>query len=319
MIGYEDVKAAAGRVGGRVRPVAVAPARDGLWFALEFLQHTGTFKARGALNFTTAQREAGAMPRAGVVIASGGNAGLACAWAARAAGVPATVFVPENAPPVKVRRLRDLGAEVRPAGREYAEAAEAARRWAGESGALLSHAYAHPLVAAGAGTLMEEIRTALPAVDTVVVAVGGGGLFAGVAASAAEHGVRVVAAEPRGCRALHAAIAAGEVVDVPVASVAADSLGARRVSEDALGWALRGDVRSVLVDDGAITDARRRLWAEHRIAVEHGAATALAAVGSGAYRPADGERVCVVLCGANTDPSDLADPAAAAAAAARPD
>ncbi|WP_093840979.1 serine/threonine dehydratase [Streptomyces aidingensis] len=305
MIGYEDVKGAAGRVAGRVRTVAVAPARPGVWFALEFLQHTGTFKARGALNFTAAQLEAGEMPAAGVAIASGGNAGLACAWAARAAGVPATVFVPETAPPVKVRKLRGFQADVRLVGQEYAQAADEARRWSARSGALLSHAYAHPLIAAGAGTLMEEIHAALPQVDTVVVAVGGGGLFAGVAASAAEHGVRVVAVEPEGCRALNAAVRAGEVVDVPVASVAADSLGARRVSEDALGWALRGDVRPVLVSDEEIVAARRRLWAEHRIAVEHGAAAASAAIDAGVYVPAEGETVCVVLCGANTDPSDL--------------
>jgi threonine dehydratase len=305
-LGYDDVKAAAGRVGGRVRPVALAEAGERLWFALEFLQHTGSFKARGALNFTAARAEAGAVPEAGIAIASGGNAGLACAWAAREHGVAATVFVPENAPPVKVAALRALGAGVRQVGREYAEAAEACAVFVAESGALASHAYDHPLIAAGAGTLLEEIHAARPGVTTVVVAVGGGGLFAGVATAAAEHGVRVVAVEPEHCRTLNAGLAAGGPVDVPVDSVAADSLGARRASADAVRLAARPHVRSVLVPDEEIVAARRALWHEHRVAVEHGAATAFAALRSRAYTPDPGEEVCVVLCGANTNPADLA-------------
>ncbi|MFJ8695607.1 serine/threonine dehydratase [Streptomyces roseolilacinus] len=305
---YEDVTAAAGRVAGRVRPLAVAPGGDGrTWFALEFLQYTGTFKARGAINFIRAHQETGTLPEAGVTIASGGNAGLACAWAARAQGVRATVFLPENAPAVKVARLRAYDADVRLSGGEYAEALEACRAYAAESGALASHAYDHPLIAAGAGTLMEELRSRLPGLDTVVVSVGGGGLFAGVAASAHEHGVRVVAVEPEDCRALNAALAAGEVVDVPVASVAADALGARRVTPMALHAAQHYDVCSVLVPDGEIVRARQDLWDEHRVVVEHAAAAALA--GLRAYRPAEGERTAVVLCGANTDPGDLTRPA----------
>ncbi|WP_374986829.1 serine/threonine dehydratase [Streptomyces fradiae] len=307
-LAYRDVTAAAGRVAGHVRPLAVAPAEDdGTWFALEFLQHTGTFKARGAINFVRAHQEAGTLPDAGVTIASGGNAGLACAWAARAQGVRATVFLPETAPAVKVARLRGYGADVRLTGAEYAEALDACRAYAAGSGALASHAYDHPLIAAGAGTLMEELRERLPDLDTVVVSVGGGGLFAGVAASAHVHGVRVVAVEPQECRALNAALAAGEVVDVTVVSVAADALGARRVTPLALWAAQRYDVCSVLVPDEEIVRARRHLWDEHRIAVEHAAAAALA--GLRAYGPAAGERTAVVLCGANTDPGDLARPA----------
>ncbi|CAL9446302.1 threonine/serine dehydratase [Streptomyces sp. enrichment culture] len=305
---YEDVKAATERVEGRVRPLAVAPGDDArTWFALEYLQHTGSFKARGAINFIRSHQEAGTLPEAGVTIASGGNAGLACAWAARAQGVRATVFLPESAPPVKVARLRGYGADVRLSGLEYADALEACRAYAAGSGALASHAYDHPLIAAGAGTLMEELHQRLPRLDTVVVSVGGGGLFAGVAASAHEHGVRVVAVEPEECRALNAALEAGEVVDVPVRSVAADALGARRVTRLALDAARRYDVRSVLVPDEEITRARQDLWDEYRIAVEHAASTALA--GLRAYGPADGERVAVVLCGANTDPGDLTRPA----------
>ncbi|MEU4729031.1 serine/threonine dehydratase [Streptomyces sp. NPDC023588] len=300
---YAAVRAAADRIAGGIRPVAVVPAAEGVWYALEHLQHTGSFKARGARNFLAAHHRAGTLPAAGVTIASGGNAGLACAWAARALSVPATVFVPESAPRVKVDRLRGYGAEVRLVGDRYAEALAACREFAAQSGALSSHAYDHPLIAAGAGTLLDEIRAALPGLDTVVVAVGGGGLFAGVATAAREHGVRVIAAEPEHCRALNAALAAGRVVDVPVDSVAADSLGATRVSADALAAAQEEHVTSVLVPDEAITAARRALWEEHRIVVEAGAATALAAL-RGAPRP-PGERVAVILCGANTDPGDL--------------
>ncbi|MFE9424628.1 threonine/serine dehydratase [Kitasatospora sp. NPDC006697] len=304
-LSYGDVKAAADRIAGHLRPVPVAEAGPHRWLALELLQHTGSFKARGARNFVQAQQEAGALPEAGVTIASGGNAGLACAWAARESGVRATVFLPANAPAVKVARLRGYGAEVRLTGSEYAEALAACEEFAAASGALASHAYDHPLIAAGAGTLVDEIRRQLPELDTVVVSVGGGGLFAGVATAAREHGIRTVAVEPANCRALDAALTAGEPVDVPVDSVAADSLGARRATPLALAAARQGDVRTVLVPDEAIVRARRMLWDDRRLAVEHAAATALAALTTRAYEPEPGERVCVVLCGANTDPSDL--------------
>ncbi|MEV6976392.1 threonine/serine dehydratase [Kitasatospora sp. NPDC093806] len=310
-LGYDDVKAAAARIAGRVRPVALAPGdRDGLWLALEYLQHTGSFKARGAQNFLQAHREAGTLPDSGVTIASGGNAGLACAWAARQQGVRATVFLPATAPRVKVERLRSYGADVRLVGAEYAEALAACEEFAAASGALASHAYDHPLIAAGAGTLLEEIHERIPDLDTVLVAVGGGGLFAGVAAAARQHGIRTVAVEPEHSRALHAALAAGRPVDVTVDSVAADSLGARRATALAVDPGHGDGIRSVLVPDEAIVQARRLLWDDRRIAVEHGAATALAALlptedTDHGYRPADGEKVCVVLCGANTDPATL--------------
>ncbi|MEV7617397.1 serine/threonine dehydratase [Streptomyces sp. NPDC089799] len=297
------IRAAAARIAGHVRPVSVVPAADGVWYALEHLQHTGSFKARGARNFLAAHADAGTLPETGVAMASGGNAGLACAWAARELGVPATVFVPATAPPVKVEGLRRYGADVRLTGDRYEQALTACREFASDTGALLGHAYDHPLMAAGAGTLLDEIRSALPGLDAVVVAVGGGGLFAGVATAAREYGVRVVAAEPEGCRALHAALEAGRVVDVPVRSVASDSLGAPRVSQDALDAARLGAVDAVLVPDAAITGARRALWEEHRLVVEAGAATALAALRT-APQPL-GDRVAVILCGANTDPSDL--------------
>ncbi|MGW7297478.1 threonine/serine dehydratase [Streptomyces sp. NPDC054829] len=315
---HGDVKAAADRIAGRIRPLTVAAvdpdafpgddrsaAPSPVWLALEFMQHTGSFKARGAQNFIQAHREAGTLPDAGVTIASGGNAGLACAWAARQQGVRATVFLPANAPEVKVARLRGYGADVRLVGSEYAEALAACEEFTRATGALASHAYDHPLIAAGAGTLLEEIHHRVPDLDTVVVAVGGGGLFAGVATAAQHHGIRTVAVEPENCRALNAALEAGAVTDVAVDSVAADSLGAPCTSAMALHAARHDLVRSVLVPDGEIISARQALWDHRRIAVEHGAAAALAALTGRAYRPEPGEKVCVVLCGANTDPGDL--------------
>lgn len=320
-----DVDAAATRITGDVRPVVVTglePVRTGsveagtepgveaqLCFALEFLQHTGTFKARGAKNFIRAHREAGTLPSSGITIASGGNAGLACAWAARAEGIPATVFLPANAPAVKVDRLRGYGADVRLIGSEYAEAAAACEQFVAETGALASHAYDDVFIAAGAGTLVAEILAEVPDLDTIVVSVGGGGLFSGVATAAAARGVRTIAVEPENCRALGAALDVGEPVDVTVDSVAADSLGARRATALAVRAAQlgaeKGLVTSVLVDDESIVAARQQLWDDHRLAVEHAAATALAGVVCGAYSPQPGEKICVVLCGANTDPSDL--------------
>ncbi|WP_418960521.1 threonine/serine dehydratase [Streptomyces tritici] len=339
---YGDVKAAADRIAGHVRPVTVTRVDPGafrtaqpdplgehprqayeLYLALEFMQYTGSFKARGAQNFIQAQREAGALPEAGVTIASGGNAGLACAWAAQQQGVRATVFLPATAPRVKVDKLRGYGADVRLVGDEYAEALAACEDFAATTGALPSHAYDHPLIAAGAGTLMDEIHQQIPDLDTIVVAVGGGGLFAGIATAAQAHGIRTVAVEPENCRALNAALEAGRPVDVTVDSIAADSLGARRAGAMALHAAQQDGVTSVLVPDAEISRARQLLWDHHRLAVEHGAATALAALltppahaperelprnrsaALQGYVPGNGEKVAVVVCGANTDPSDL--------------
>ncbi|MFJ2498326.1 serine/threonine dehydratase [Streptomyces sp. NPDC087539] len=322
-ITYDDIKAATERAAGHIRPVTVAPVAPGtfrtasgepyeVWFALEYMQYTGSFKARGAQNFIQAHREAGTLPDAGVTIASGGNAGLACAWAAQQQGVRATVFLPSTAPAVKVAKLREFGADVRLVGAEYAEALEACEEFAASSGALAAHAYDHPLIAAGAGTLLEEVHARIPGLDTVVVSVGGGGLFAGVATAARHHGIRTVAVEPENSRSLNAAIEAGRPVDVPVDSVAVDSLGARRATALALHAVRQNDVHSVLVPDGEIVRARQALWDQRRVAVEHAAATALAALTAPdpAYRPGAGERIAVVLCGANTDPGDLVRPAA---------
>jgi threonine dehydratase len=304
----DDVLAAQKRISGYVRrtPLLRADSADyPLWFKCEFLQHTGVFKARGAFNRQLAARERGELdPAIGVVAASGGNAGLANAYAAAALGVPATVFVPETAPRVKVERLLRYNATVRQVGAEYAEAYTAAMEYAGQTGALFCHAYDQPEIAAGAGTMAEEILQDQPDIDTIVVAVGGGGLFSGIAA-AAEGRARIVTVEPFSAPTLHAALKAGHPVDVAVSGVAADSLGARRVGAIAFSMATRVAPLAVLADDAAIATARHRLWSEYRIPAEYGAAAAWAALTSGAYVPRDGERVAVIVCGANTDPGSL--------------
>lgn len=277
-----------------------------MWFKLEYLQYAGSFKTRGMVNQILAGVERGAVPAAGIVAASGGNAGLAAAYAAGTLGVPAEVFVPVTAPPVKVAKLAKLGARVVQTGSEYAEAYAAAIVAAEATGALFCHAYDDPAMVAGNGTLGLELLAQLPdGFDTVLVAVGGGGLIAGVTTALRDH-ARIVAVEPVTCAALHEALARGGPVDVPVSGVTADSLGARRAGDIAYEVTRAAGVTSVLVDDQAIVDARRHLWDEYRIAVEHGTAAALAALTFGAYVPAGGERVVVLLCGANTNPTDLA-------------
>ena len=304
MITRDDVLTARMRINGYVRHtplLAAATATGPLWLKCEFLQHTGVFKTRGAFNRLLAARDRGELdPSAGVVIASGGNAGLANAYAAATVGVHATVFVPETAPPVKIERIREYGADVQQVGSEYAEASEAAIEYANVRGALLSHAYDQLEVAAGAGTLAEELLEDEPSIETIVVAVGGGGLYAGVAAAAAGR-ARVVTVEPQTCPTLHTALNVGHPVDVSVSGVAADSLGARRIGEIAFNIASRVPPTSVLVEEDAIVSARLQLWREYRIPAEHGAAAAYAALSCGVYQPTPDERVAVVVCGANTD------------------
>jgi threonine dehydratase len=311
----DDVEAARRRTAGLLRrtPVTVLAAGDLLpgrpvALKLEQLQHTGSFKARGALNRVLAAAERSELGPAGVVAASGGNAGLAVAWAAARERVPARVFVPATAPAVKVARLRELGADVVQVGDRYAAAYEAALADAGRTGALFCHAYDQAEVCAGQGTLalelLEQLQRRGDGVDTVLVAVGGGGLMAGVAA-ALEGRARVVGVEPRTVPTFAAALEAGRPVDVEVSGVAADSLGATRLGAIAWDVARRTGAGSVLVGDDDVVRARRLLWERHRLVVEHGAATVVAALQTGAYLPADGERVAAVLCGANTAPADL--------------
>lgn len=277
-----------------------------VWLKCEFMQHAGVFKTRGAFNRLLAARERGELDETiGIVAASGGNAGLANAYAAAVLGVPARVFVPTTAPAVKVSRLREYGAEVVQVGAEYAEAYDAATAFVGRSGAVFCHAYDQVDIAAGAGTLAEEILDAAPSITAVVVAVGGGGLFAGVSA-AVQGRAQVIAVEPVRIPTLRSALEAGRPVDVPVSGVAADSLGARRVGSIAFETAQQVPPVSVLVEDDDIVRARNWLWAELRIPAEHGAAAAIAALTSGRWVAAAEDHVAVVICGANTDLTTLA-------------
>ncbi|MER7893550.1 threonine/serine dehydratase [Micromonospora sp. NPDC094482] len=308
MVDRRDVEAAAALIGGRVRQTPVLTLDGGelgvpgrLSFKLELHQHAGSFKPRGAFN----RMLQGPLPAAGVLAASGGNHGLAVAYAARALGVPAEVFVPVTASPVKVERLAGLGATVQQVGQHYAEALAASTRRAEETGALVVHAYDQPEVVAGQGTLGRELERQVDGIDTVLVAVGGGGLVSGIA-TWFDGGVRVVAVEPEQIPTLHTALKAGRPVDVEVGGIATDSLGARRIGEIAFDTARRTGVQSVLVRDEDLVRARRLLWSELRVAAELGGAAALAALLGGAYVPAAGERVALIVCGGNTDPSDLA-------------
>jgi threonine dehydratase len=304
LIRREDVLEAQRRIEGYVRRTPLLRAEVAgirLWLKCEFMQYAGAFKTRGAFNRQLSTQERGELdPVTGIVVASGGNAGLAHAYAARRLGIEATVFVPVTAPPTKVDRLIEYGARVRQTGTEYADAYEAARDHATISGALFCHAYDQVDICAGAGTIAEEILEEVPDVTTIVVAVGGGGLFSGLSA-ASDGRVGIVAVEPERIPTMHAALAAGAPVDVEVSGVTADSLGARRLGDIAFAQALSAPPRSVLVREQAIVDARNELWHSFRIAVEHGAAAAYAAISSAAYQPRRDETVAVVLCGANTD------------------
>ncbi|HTE71935.1 MAG TPA: threonine/serine dehydratase [Actinomycetes bacterium] len=302
----DDVLAASRRIEGRIRrtPLMSPAGSDTVWIKCEFLQHCGVFKTRGAFNRQLTAIERGELSGAGIVVASGGNAGLAQAYVADELGVRATVFVPETAPEVKVARIRSYGAEVRRFGTEYAEAYQAAVDFGESTGAAFAHAYDQVEVAAGAGTLGEEILGEEPTIDTIVIAVGGGGLYAGVAAAALGR-ARVVAVEPEQSPTLNRAMSVGRPVDVEVSGCAADALGARRIGDLAFAAQAAEPPISVLVADEDIIQARAQLWSEYRIASEFGAATAYAAILSKQYTPSDDERVAVVVCGANTDPRSL--------------
>jgi threonine dehydratase len=308
MISTEDIAAAAQRIAGYVRVTPVMKLARGTWsidapitLKLEQTQHTGSFKPRGAFNRILSAD----VPAAGVIAASGGNHGLAVAYVAQQLGHHAEIFVPEICPPIKVARLRSYGAEVRIGGSTYADALIASQERASATGALVVHAYDQPEVVAGQGTLGRELAEQAPDLDTILVAVGGGGLIGGIAAWFAGNW-RVVGVEPEGAPTLARALEAGTPVDVAVAGLAADSLGARSVGEIPFAIAQQFVERVVIVSDDAIRTAQRTLWEQLRLIAEPGGATALAALLSGAYIPSPGERVGVVICGANTSPDQVA-------------
>lgn len=271
-----------------------------VWLKLEQLQTGGSFKARGMLNRLLSNP----IPPSGVMVASGGNAGIATAAAAQVLGVRCEVFVPEVCPPAKRARLAALGADVLVTGAAYADALQACLARQQQSGALLTHAYDQPEVLVGAGTLALEIEEQGGLPDSVLVSVGGGGLIGGVA-NWFEQRSRVVALEPELAPTLVKARQAGQPVDVAVSGIAADSLGARRIGD--LGWqATQAHVRdALLLTDDSIRAAQLWLWKELKLAVEPAAALPLAALHSGRYSPRADEKVCLVICGANLDPATL--------------
>ena len=290
----------------RRTPVVTVDAADfglapgALALKLEFLQHTGSFKPRGAF----ANLLSRPAPKAGVVAASGGNHGAAVAFAAMRLGIKAAIFVPKVASPAKLDRIRSYGAELVVTGEVYAEALKASETRIAETGALAIHAYDQPETLLGQGSVGLELEAARPDIDTLLVATGGGGLIGGIAAWYAGK-TRVVSVEPEAAPTLHDALKAGRPVDAPAGGIAADSLAPRQVGQLMFPIAQRYVAAAVLVDDGAIQDAQRRLWDVLRVAAEPGGATALAALLSGRYRPASDERVAVLLCGANTTAVDF--------------
>ena len=308
MVTGSDIEAAAARLAAFVRrtpTIAIDESSLSLNYSvrlkLELLQHTGSFKARGAFNrLLTAT-----IPNSGVITASGGNHGAAVAYAAQTLGVNAEIFVPAGTPETKVNRIRSYGAQVIVVGAGYADALAESRKRQVETGALEVHAYDHADVLAGQGTVGREFAADAPELTHVLVATGGGGLIGGIAAWYGGS-VEVVSVEPENCPTLATALRAGHPVDCPVSGLAADSLGARQVGALMFPIAQAFVSRSVLVTDAAIAAAQRLLWEQVRLVAEPGGATALAALLSGRFVPPEGARVGVVVCGGNTDPAKVA-------------
>jgi threonine dehydratase len=315
-----DIRSAHARIRDHIRRTPLletaSPIEDAprISLKLECLQATGSFKARGAFhNLLTRPASA-----TGCATASGGNHGAAVAFAAQKLGIRARVFVPEIASPAKIAKIKDYGAEAMIGGAAYAEAQERCNAYVAESGALLIHPYDAVETVAGQGTVALEWeedleQLGLEKLDTVLIAVGGGGLIAGVAAWF-QGRVKVVGVEPEGSRALHASLEADKLVDVSVNSIAADSLGAKRIGEVDFDIAKRFVSGVVLVKDAAIAAAQRQLWREFSIIAEPGGAAALAAIMSGSYQPRRKERVGVLVCGSNVDLTSFANTIARGAA-----
>jgi threonine dehydratase len=264
-------------------------------FKHEYMQQTGSFKARGAF----ANLLCRSVPKAGVVAASGGNHGAAVAYAAKMTGQRAAIFVPEVTSAAKIERIRSYGADLRVGGARYAEALAASQTYAAEAGALPVHAFEQEETMLGQGTVGLELERDAPEIDTLLVAVGGGGLIGGICAWF-ENSVNVVAVEPEGSPTLHLALKAGRPVDAPTDGIASDSLSPKRVGEMMFPIAQKYIKRAVLVSDDDIRQAQRSLWEVMRVVSEPGGAAAFAALLSGKYAAKPGERIAVLLCGANT-------------------
>jgi threonine dehydratase len=307
VIGRDDIASAHLRIRGHVRRTPVLAA-DGaslglghdLTLKLELLQHTGSFKPRGAFN-NLLSRE---VPAAGVAAASGGNHGAAVGYAAASLGIPARIFVPAIAGATKIALVRGTGADLEVVEGLYAEAYARSEAWRREHGAMSIHAYDAPETLAGQGTLALELEEQAPDLDILLVAVGGGGLIGGVAAWYGSR-VRIVAVEPEQAATLATALHDGPEAEIRPAGVAANSLGASRIGRLCYDIARATGIEPVTVPDAAITEAQRRLWSAARILAEPGGATALAALTSGAFVPPPGARIGVVVCGGNIDPAPV--------------
>ncbi|WP_338549281.1 threonine/serine dehydratase [Roseovarius phycicola] len=297
-----EITSAQARVAPHIRRTPVATVHAfGLPYKvelkLEHLQHTGSFKARGAFNTLLSQK----VPQAGLVAASGGNHGAAVAYAGSQLGHKARIYVPEMAGPAKISLIEGLSADLQVVKGAYANALNAAKAYEVETGAMQIHAYDAPGTVAGQGTCMAEWETQGLEADTVLIAVGGGGLIAGAMAWLGGRR-KVVAVEPETCNALHAARIAGKPLDVDVSGVAANALGARRIGDICFDIAKQQNIETVLVSDKAISRAQHALWKEMRQLVEPAGAAALAALISSSYQPAENERVAVLICGGNIAP-----------------
>ena len=299
-----SITAAAARIAQYARRTPVLRTNLGdespVVLKLELLQHTGSFKPRGAFNRLLSTRPGAA----GVIAASGGNHGAAVAYAARSLGMTAEIFVPATTPESKVARIGSYGATVVQGGETYAEALAASRRRQQETGALEVHAYDHADVLAGQGTVGREFEQEAPELTHILVAVGGGGLIGGIASWYAGS-AEVIGVEPEACPALHDAFRADKPVDAPTGGLAADSLGARQVGALMFPIAQRFVSQTVLVTDEAILAAQRLLWDQFRLIVEPGGATAAAALLSGRFPQPRGGRIGIVVCGGNTDPAKI--------------
>ena len=295
----------------RCTPVVEVQSADfgldgaGLMLKLELLQHSGSFKARGA--FTNLLMRP--VPPAGVVAASGGNHGAAVAFAANKLGIPARIFVPVVSSTAKIERIRGYGAELVVTGERYADALAASQEWAAQSGALTIHAYDQPETLLGQGTVGLELEQQCPELDVLLVAVGGGGLIGGIAAWYGGR-TRIIGVEPAAAPTLYRALQAGHPVDAEAGGVAADSLAPRRVGELMFPFAQKYVEQVVLVSDEAILQAQAALWNVLRVVAEPGGAAALAALLSGQYKPQPGERVGVLVCGGNTTAVNFASASA---------
>jgi threonine dehydratase len=309
MLSLDDVRAAATRIAGKVRRtplIAAGPAKRALGggpvsFKLECLQVTGSFKARGAISKLGTLSESDIAK--GLVTASGGNHGLAIAYAGWLTGRPATIFVPENVSPAKAAKIKEWGGELIVTGKVWDDSNRAAMAHVGRAGATYVHPFADAAIMAGQGTIALELFADDPAIDTLIVAIGGGGLIAGIAtaAKALNPGIRIIGVEPVGAPTLHASLAAGRVVELAEITTIVPTMAARKTEEINFDIIRRHVEDIVLVSDEEMREAARYLWFESGLAVDLSGAAAVAALLTGRVRAEAGKRTCALVCGAGAD------------------